>query len=201
MIKNKREIGSLSSGHFSIFKLLEFAASNPIVPVGRGGVFAKYRKITNELTSNVPRQPGWYWWGKFDENSNWQTTYLGKSENRQTSSLHARISEELNDERISVWSTVFGQARMRQMQHEAYGGRYDKLEERGSRKSGTHFIIWISDPDAKASEIIEEEKRLIQSYKPAANKQRVVALKASNRTTIVQELFKIELGKIITTKN
>jgi len=92
MQTNKQDLGSLTSGHFGIFKLLEFAANNPIVPVGRGGAFSEYRKLTNELTSKVPSQPGWYWWGKFDENSNWQTIYLGKSENRQTSSLHARIS-------------------------------------------------------------------------------------------------------------
>lgn len=197
MLTAKQEIESLASGHFGIFKLLEFAANNPVVPVGRGGVFSQYRKLTNELTSKVPSQPGWYWWGRFDENSNWQTVYLGKSENRQTSSLHARISEELNDERISLWATVFGQSRMKLMQHDAYNGRYDKLHERSLGKTGTHFIIWISDPQASATDIQEEEKRLIESYKPAANRQRAKALEPSERTALVQQLFESEVSQII----
>lgn len=193
----------MRAGYLDLFRLLEFAARNPRMPAGRGGLFAKYTKLTNQITASIPKEPGWYWWGKFDEsvkaNNGWQTVYLGKSENRQTSSLSARIREELKDERIAIWATVFGTDRASQHQHDSYSGRYDIAAKRSLRKANTHFIIWVSDVTASQEDVIQQEKALIRQYRPPANRQKGNASAATPRTVAIIQRFQLEIDNILGT--
>ena len=188
----------MKSGHLNIFSLLEFVAKHSQIPSKNIGNFKLYSKKISQLVSNIPKEQGWYLWGKFNENSKWKSIYLGKSGNLKTSSLKARIKEELSDERVVFWAFIYGKKQAFKNQHKLYYGKYDKGAKRSLKKFGTNFIIWVSDKTTNENDIISEEKKLISYYKPTSNIQRTKS-EPSLKTKIIIKTISKEIRKIIKT--
>ncbi len=63
----------------------------------------EYDKLAQTVVSSIARERGLYLWGTYGKNGLWRNMYLGKTGVGKTSHLHARILEELKDERIFLW--------------------------------------------------------------------------------------------------
>lgn len=186
----------MKSGHFNIFPILEFVAEHPQIPSRSKGDFRLYAKMVNRLTIAIPKEQGWYLWGKFSENSKWETFYLGKSGKRKTSSLRPRIKEELSNERIAFWAFVYGKKCAFKEHNKLYRGRFDREAKRSLRKVGANFIIWVSDEAANEDDISLEERNLISYYQPIGNIQ-VVKSKLSPKTKVIVKNINKEIHKLI----
>lgn len=162
---------NIETGHFDIFNIYKFIASHPRFPRGRG-TLREYTSIVNNILKNVPKKAGWYIWGRFNSSGWFETMYLGKSGNGKTSSIYARLKEEICDERLAFWATVYGSEVASREFSKITGGKYDFGIPRTLRKSGVHFIIWCSVDSATEADIKKEEDVLIHAYRPAHNAQR-----------------------------
>ena len=99
----------LCTGHLNLFDVYRFVAAHPAFVSGKNGDMGEYTKLVNKIVESIPNNtPGWYLWGNFNDTGFWHTVYLGKAGNKKTSSLRARIKEELLDERAAFWATVYG---------------------------------------------------------------------------------------------
>jgi hypothetical protein len=162
-------ISKFKTGHFSLSPILDFAARTPNLPNHISGN-TDYRTLIKDVVADVPRLPGWYLWGRFIEPNVWETVYLGKTGKLKTSSLRARIYEELLDECIAFWAAVYGAEPMFAQAHTIYSGKYDTQIRRSARKSGARIIAWIGvEDEIGEQEIVRQESFLIKSYAPTHN--------------------------------
>lgn len=163
----------LHSGHINIFPIYQFIAEHPNLVSAKNNDMRGYTALINKIVSGIPNdRPGWYLWGKFNNIGYWETIYLGKAGNNKTSSLRARLKEELLDERTAFWGTVFGVEPTVKQFRKIFGDKYGD-HNRAYRKSGTHFIVWVSAALISEGEVKTEEHTLIALYRPASNIQRV----------------------------
>lgn len=187
----------ITTGHFNIFDILKFVSDNPTMPKRNVGEWKVYAGIVSNLVSNVPdNKAGWYLWGKFNEVGWWETIYLGRAGNQKTSSLRARLREELSDERVAFWATIYGREVATKIAHKLYKGKYLSGTQRSLRKSNAHFIIWLSCSEISEADIAKEEGILIDVYRPANNAKRQEYPKQSNFTQQIIRGFNAEIDNI-----
>lgn len=192
----------MKSGHVSLFKIFDFVSSHPRIVAGGSKKLRDrkesrdYAHLCKELTKSIPRESGWYFWGRFDKNSGWECIYVGKSERTRKGSLHDRILSELLKERIAFWSSVVGRKKAFADLRIAFKGKYDKNARRAIRKKDTHFIIWVSDPKVLTREIRAEEKNLIYYYEPLSN-QEMGENRFKKKTKEICKFVKREWKKIL----
>lgn len=197
MVVNCTTHMQLQTGHIHLFDIYKFVAGNPKLVSGKNGDMSGYTKLVNNIVSSIPNdKPGWYLWGKFNNVGWWETVYLGKAGNKKTSSLRARIKEELLDERCSFWATLFGIESISKQFKKIFKDKYGD-NNRQYRKMGTHFIIWASAEPISEEEILQEEKTLITLYRPAVNIQRVSYPPHTQNTEHVLRAIDFEIQKIL----
>ncbi|WP_415906760.1 hypothetical protein ACMXYX_07740 [Neptuniibacter sp. QD72_48] len=168
----------MESGHITLDSLYQHVNHDPCFQSidGQGKTGREYAALATKLTSNIPIQQGFYIWGNYEENSLWRTIYLGKASSGKTSSLKARILEELKDERIFMWADSqpnLNNAELMRLALNQYPRKgLDKHFSRALRKKGTTHIIWVSTPDILKDEILNIEADLIETMNPFANSMR-----------------------------
>jgi hypothetical protein len=163
---------NIQTGHIDLFDIYKFVASHPKFVSGKNGDMGEYTKIVNSVVASIPANAGWYLWGRFNDVGFWETVYLGKSGNKKTSSLKARLKEELLDERAAFWATLYGSETTERQFQKIYKHKYGP-GTRSYRKRNIHFIVWVSATPITEEEVHSEEKILITLYRPAVNIQRV----------------------------
>ncbi len=163
---------NIQTGHLGLFDIYSYVAAHPKFVSGKNGDMLEYTKLVNGLAHNIPRQAGWYLWGRFNDVGFWETVYLGKAGNKKTSSLYARLREELLDERAAFWATVYGSEPTERQFQKIYQNKYGP-GTRSYRKRNVHFIVWLAADIITEEEIKAEEQTLITLYRPAGNIQRV----------------------------
>lgn len=94
------------TGHINLFGVYEFVATHP--ELVRESKMKPYSDFAKGLVKAIPHASGWYLWGRFNDVGWWETIYLGLADKRKTASLRARILEELKDELVAFWATVYG---------------------------------------------------------------------------------------------
>jgi hypothetical protein len=187
------------TGHIHLFDIYKYVAEHPKFVSGKDGDMREYTKLVNKLVESIPTQAGWYNWGRVNDVGFWETVYLGKSGNKKTSSLKARIKEEILDERGAFWATVYGTEPTERQYQKINKGKYGP-GTRAYRKRNIHFVIWLSAEGASEEEIREEEKVLIALYRPAINIQRVSYPPHTPHTEEVLKLFDNEISNVISPK-
>lgn len=163
---------NIQTGHLDLFDIYKFVARHPQFVSGKNGDMGEYSKLVGEITEPIPKQAGWYLWGRFNDVGFWETVYLGKAGNLKTSSLYARLKEELLDERGAFWATVYGTETTERQYQKIYLNKYGP-GTRMYRKRNVHFIIWLGVDEISEEDIKAEEQTLITLYRPAVNIQRV----------------------------
>ena len=131
---------NLQTGSFNLFPIFEFAANNSTLPSHKNTLLQKdYSKVISQCVSEVPKKPGWYLWGRFNDMGWWETVYLGHAGVAQT--LHTRLYDELREECIAFWSEVYGRERAIRQNKNIYRGKYGDAT-RSLRKSGSRIVAW-----------------------------------------------------------
>jgi len=155
----------------------KFVAENRLIPTPRRSksVYTRYRNMMrDESLKEVPngeRGKGWYVWVSTSER---KATYIGVAGIGKTSSLFARLYEEVRDESIAFWvndSNPCSDNTKRQLDKLAYdyNNKYRKQHERSIQKFGTDKILWIHAPDAPVGVLDVIEKKLIWAFWPRGN--------------------------------
>jgi hypothetical protein len=188
----------LTTGHLNLFDIYRFVAVHPKFVSGKNGDMGDYTKLINMIVESIPIQPGWYLWGRFNDVGFWETVYLGKAGNKKTSSLKARIREEMLDERAAFWATVYGSEPTERQFQKIYKNKYGP-GTRSYRKRNIHFIVWASATPTTEEEIKTEESVLITLYRPAVNIQRVTYPPHTTNTEQVLKAIDGEIRGILTT--
>jgi hypothetical protein len=194
----------LKSGHFNLFSVLEFAANNPTPLLPKSNRQKLYQKIISGVVSGVPsNKPGWYLWGRFNDTGWWETIYLGKAGKQKTSSLHTRLYDELREENIAFWASIFGrESTIKQwaLSHKAsYKNKFDPI--RALRKIGSQFVIWVATDEEISEEAISgQEEILIKVYRPTHNARRPGYVKHDALTEEIERAIEGEL-EIIKARN
>lgn len=188
----------ISIGHFNIFPILQFAAEHPVMPSPHNVNLQKeYKLIIDKAIKDVtPNLPGWYLWGKFNDMGWWETIYLGKAGKKKTSSLRTRLYDELREECIAFWSSIYGREPMIKQHNRIYNSRYDPT--RSIRKIGSQFVIWIAVQNTiSEDEIKKQEDILIKIYRPTHNAARWNNhIQHDQLTDEIEKAVEIELEKI-----
>jgi hypothetical protein len=189
----------MTGGHLNLFGILEFVAENPVLFGRKNGKKWSYSDHVKRLLDRVPSERGgWYLWGRFNDAGWWETVYLGKADKRKVSSLKGRLSDELKEEGICFWASVFGRERTLRQFSKRYRGKYDKGTTRSFRKIGAQFVIWIAaDLDTPGSEIERQEKILIRMYRPTHNTIRGSYVDRDSLTDRIEEKIEDEISRII----
>jgi hypothetical protein len=163
----------MAAGNFSLLPIFDFAAHNPMMPhQGSGAVQSAYSKLLNRTIANVPELPGWYLWGKFNDDGSWNIIYLGKSEKRKTSSLHTRMYDQLREKFCpTIWAELYGSEPVLRQSHDAYPhGRYDGGVRKSVGMIGVRFVIWVGVADDISEEVImRQEMALIKVWESSHN--------------------------------
>ena len=103
----------------------------------------------------------------------WETIYLGKAGKQRTSSLHTRLYDELREECIAFWSTVYGREPMIRQSAQFPNSHKYGPPTRALRKSGSKIVIWVADQDEiDETEIKRQEDLLIKIFRPTHNAAR-----------------------------
>ncbi|MBW2005402.1 MAG: hypothetical protein JRI72_12515 [Deltaproteobacteria bacterium] len=158
----------MKSGIVKLDSLYGFVSQNRDVPhrTKDRRVYFPYKKLVLDSLSDVPTEPGWYAW--FQRSSVLPPIYIGQSSKGKTSSLNARLKEELLEEYVAFWSSVDEDAT--EKLKAKYGGKYSQA--RALKKRGSDSIVWIACPGAKQGALDIVEHKLIWELKPTANKDR-----------------------------
>jgi len=192
----------MNSGSISLNILYEHALSDPEGNSIRGSSACgrEYGRKATQLTNSIPTSHGFYLWGKYEKNRLWRTIYLGKAGYGKTTSLQARIKEELKDERVFLWYgphsnlekddlMKIGQNYYPSMWHE-YKNHFD----RAIRKSGTTHIIWAVTTEIGNDDVTKIEADLIETMNPIANMQRPGPISdLQNKTIEIIKIFKHQI--------
>ncbi len=149
--------------------IYDFVRWNRDIPHGTRdrAVFRRYGQIVEGLLQPVPDDPGWYCWADKD-----RPVYIGKSAKRKTSSLRARLGEELLDERAAFWATVFDREKVIRRHVTKYRGKYEGVTRRAVEKRGADRLFWIACRGVTEGELDVVEQKLIWIFRPRANKDR-----------------------------
>ena len=93
---------NLMTGHFSLKPFFDYARSNSASNPWPLHVNALgYRALIISTITDVPRLPGWYWWGRLNDTS-WEHMYVGKTGNGEQARLKKRLYDELREEEDKV---------------------------------------------------------------------------------------------------
>ena len=188
------------TGHFNLFPILNFAAGNPVIPYIKDRQSqAEYSKLIKATIADVPEQPGWYWWGRFNDMGWWETVYLGKAGKQKTSSLHTRLYDELREECIAFWAEIYGSEPMLK-QHKPITDKYGTAPTRALRKRGSQIVIWVAvEDEISEEEIKRQEDLLIKLYRPTHNAARWNQSAPHDETTqLIEQVVEAELQRLIT---
>ena len=188
----------MKAGIIDLKQIFDYAKENPEIPKGRGG-FSGYSKVCEEVLSRVPEHGGWYFWGAM-KNGEWKHIYIGMAGAR-VRKLHYRIKEELKDERAVFWADARGREKAIESHRRQYGGKYEYELQRALEKTGTKYIIWVSDSSASPKEIRDTESFLIHYYRPTANRDHRGNKEKTNTARKVKTLFENVLQKSIQNKS
>jgi hypothetical protein len=187
---------NINTGHIDLFDIYKYVACHPKFVSGINGDMGEYTKLVNTLTQTIPKNAGWYLWGRFNDVGFWETVYLGKAGNLKTSSLYARLREELLDERAAFWATIYGSEITERQFQKIYKNKYGP-GTRSYRKRNIHFIVWLGVDKISEQEIKAEEQTLITLYRPAVNIQRVSYPPHTANTERILKAIDMEIRKIL----
>lgn len=157
----------MKSDIIELVNLYVFAREHPDVPhrTQDKDVYKRYRCEVTKLMVDVPPEPGWYMWFKKGEQ---RPIYIGQSHEGKTSSLRARVLEELLEEYAAIWACVDEQAG--EILRAKYQNKYS--QKRALKKCGADAIGWVSLPGAKRGTLDIVEHKLIWELQPPANTDR-----------------------------
>jgi len=191
---------NIETGHIDLFNIYKYVATHPTFVSGKNGDMLEYTRLINQITKSIPKdKPGWYLWGRFNDVGFWETVYLGKAGNKKTSSLYARIREELLDERAAFWATIYGSEPTERQFQKIYKNKYGP-GTRSYRKKNVHFIVWFGASPLSESEVKEEESVLISAFRPAINIQRITYPARTKYTDQVIQAIDKEVSFITSSK-
>lgn len=164
----------MDSDSINLTPLLEYIKTFPIIPYKNHDpeIFEPFKEIYLELLSNVPDVPGWYVWLNKNAKPDETTIYIGQSQSRKTSSIKARLTEELLDEHVSLWATVHNPDSIFRTLDAKSDGKYTTYIKRSLRKAGTTDIIWVGENQVTDDQLNYVEHMLIKLHHPPANKRK-----------------------------
>ena len=164
----------------------------------------EYGRKATQLTYSIPTSHGFYLWGKYEKNRLWRTIYLGKAGYGKTTSLQARIKEELKDERAFLWYGPHSKLKeddlmkIGQKHYPSMWHKYRTHFSRAIRKSGATHIISAVTSGVSNNEVTKIEADLIETMNPIANIQRSEPISdLQNKTIEIIKMFKhqIHMGR------
>lgn len=167
----------MKSGIVDLKPIVDFVANDVdgLALKGTSSQGRAYSKLAREVVSSIETTQGFYLWGTYVEGE-WVNIYLGKAGKAKTSSLRARILEELRDERPFVWGSVLAEEEILKIGAEFYPNMWDRSYEfqwvRALEKVNTTHIVWVSVPHLSEKEVFDVEKKLIARVNPLANRSR-----------------------------
>lgn len=167
----------MRSGIVSLQPIYEFVRGdeNGYALKGRSPAGREYGKKAKEIVADIPKEPGFYLWGKYEKKGMWRNVYLGKAGSGETTHLRARILEELNNERCFLWLSVLGKEKVLSVSKACYESMWHKYRaqhERAFRKEGSTHIVWVCDPAPLSNaDVATIESDLIETLNPDANLQ------------------------------
>ncbi len=187
----------MKSGKIILTPLYEHALADPEGHSLRGAssIGRDYGRKATELTKSIPVMHGFYLWGKYEKNGLWRTIYLGKAGYGKTTSLQARIREELKDERVFVWAGLHpglsdeDLLRIGEKHYPSMWHKYRSHFTRALQKAGTTHIIWAVTKGIRNDEVTKIEADLIETMNPVANVQRPAPVSGLQEKTI--EIIKL----------
>jgi hypothetical protein len=199
----------MTTGHFSLSPILNFAKTNPVLPNSRleseesNRTRADYLKLRQDTLVDVPELPGWHLWGKFNDIGGWETVYVGSTARGKTSQLRARLDEELRDECSALWAAVYSRGSALSQVFDIYRYRpnhdYYKYNLVSVLKAPARIIIWIGVEDEISKQEIDRQKNiLMNTHEPTANISRPDrnAL-PDDRTIEIQREIDAEVSRIV----
>ena len=175
------------SDNFSLFPLFAFVAKDPTLPPLLSKKEKKkstpYKEAVVDLLekAGVPREAGWYVWGKFNDAGFWEPIYIGKASKGKTSNLFARLQKELQAECVAIFATVYGRYWATAAAKKLFKDKVKKMGgpdfsgniERSLRKTDTHFIMWARASEGMTpTDISRVENVLISVFRPGFNMRR-----------------------------
>lgn len=168
--------GNLSSGIVSLKSAYNLIKENPDPPHRKNDIilYSAYRKIIRSAIDQIPYEAGWYAWiapnpKDIEKDEQNLVRYIGQSQKRKTSSLRARIEEELLEESVAFWATLHDEDKVLLSLNTKYKNKYNANHRRSIKKKGVKFIIWISGQNISDGELDIVEQKLINDYNPSAN--------------------------------
>jgi hypothetical protein len=194
----------MKTGRITLDTLYEHALSDPRGSSikGNSATGREYGRKASELTKYIPASHGFYLWGKYEKNRLWRTIYLGKAGYGKTTSLQARIKEELKDERVFLWCgphSNLNKEDLMKIGKKYYPTMWHKYKTHFARaflKSGSTHIIWAVPSGISVNEVTKIEADLIETMNPIANKQRPVPVSdLQNKTIEIIKMFKHRIHK------
>jgi len=194
------------SGRISLEILYEHALADPEGDSIKGSSASgrEYGRKATRLTDSIPEKHGFYLWGKYEKNKLWRTIYLGKAGYGKTTSLRARIKEELKDERALLWYGPHSKLKeddlmkIGQKHYPSMWHKYRTHFARAIRKNSATHIIWAVTSGISNNEVTIIEADLIETMNPIANKQRPGPVSdLQNKTIEAIKMFKhqIHMGR------
>jgi hypothetical protein len=166
----------MNSGIISLHRLLTYVSGDDPVGAslhGRSPAGRIYSKLIHKLTAPVSEDRGVYVWGRYKADGAWVNIYVGKTEKRETSSLRARLKEELSNERCVLWRSVLEEEQLfllgKQFYPSMWVKQYSGEWRRFLLKAGASLIVWIAIPELVNEQIPSVEAGLIALLKPTAN--------------------------------
>lgn len=119
--------------------------------------------------------------------------YLGRAGTGKNAKLKPRLTEELRDEQVTFWASVFGREVGLRQYNERRGMRKYRTPTRSLRKMGAQFVIWISaDSNITEDEISRQEKILIYRYRPTHNAMRGERIEGDELTDAIEDQMQLE---------
>lgn len=188
-----------ASGMVSLRPLYDFVERYKDSPSlsGRSKIGRLYGRNVMEAVRTVPDASGFYLWGYYEDAERpWHSVYLGRAGSGKTTSLHARIGEELKDERVFVWRHVLPKKELLQKLKSDYPskGGYQWASKRALRKADCTHIVWCAAPDFTREQVGQVEADLIELFNPKANRDRPAPKKdVQDRTMEVAAEFRTRI--------
>ena len=150
----------------------------------------KYSKKVKDICAALPDEQGVYIWGCFEANCSWKNIYIGKSGKGKTSSVRARIEEELKDERVFLCVKGNNGNALKMIGSKLYPKMWNQYEahwDRAIQKANSTYIVWVALPKTNEKDISDIEAELIETMNPSANKNRPAP--SSNVNKIVYDVI------------
>jgi len=190
----------MQSGVIDLSELYRYIKKNKIVPHRSHDkeIYRPFKRIFLEIIKSVPHKTGWYHWVEI--NGTFKSIYIGKSDSNTSYHLKKRIEEELAEEYVALWGTVYDENIVLNTFNEKYGYKaYNKgRHERAMKKKGATHILWNSVSENLSKETIKNvENKLIKYFEPIANDKRKDPLVSDSELfEDVKNNFKVLIKKI-----